>query len=216
MSLYRLYKQLHSAYGPQSWWPAESAFEVMVGAILTQNTAWTNVEKAITELKRQNALDPEIIRTLEPAKLAGWIRSSGYYNIKAARLQNLCNWLQARGGLDSLQEIPAAVLRGSLLDVKGVGPETADDILLYALDRPVFVIDTYTRRLLERQGFASGKEDYEKLRALFEDSLPGGTGKVALYKEYHALIVLHAKHSCRKQPDCTRCKIRTDCAHATQ
>ena len=188
--LTELYDRLLDAYGPQHWWPAESAFEVIVGAVLTQNTSWKNVEKAIARLKATGNLDLDHIVALSQDDLAGLIRSSGFFNVKAKRLKNLCEWLQSQGGLDELAGWRTGKLRQSLLEINGIGPETADDILLYAFQRPVFVIDSYTRRLLGKLGLIQGAEDYEALRQMFESCLPPDH---RLYNEYHALIVRHAK-----------------------
>ncbi len=188
-----LYTRLQESYGPQYWWPAETPFEVMVGAVLTQNTSWKNVETAIGNLRAHGYLSLSILRKLDIDNLAYHIRPSGYYNLKARRLKNLCEWLEEMGGLEQLATMDTGVLRNSLLSVNGIGPETADDILLYALERPVFVIDTYTRRLLTRQEMITGDEDYEILRSAFENALGKDAG---LFNEYHALIVRHAKQKC--------------------
>ena len=199
-----LYDRLLDAYGPQHWWPADSAFEVIVGAVLTQNTSWKNVEKAITRLKETGNLDLDRIAALAQDELAVLIRSSGFFNVKAKRLKNLCGWLQSQGGLDALAEWRTARLRQALLAIKGIGPETADDILLYAFERPVFVIDTYTRRLLLKLGLIQGSEDYETLRQMFESCLPPDH---SLYNEYHALIVRHAKEKCTHDSRCRHCYV---------
>ncbi len=188
--LIELYDRLFDVYGPQHWWPAETPFEVIVGAVLTQNTSWKNVEKAITNLKDANQLKLESIAALTQDELAALIKPSGFFNVKARRLKNLCDWLQAQGGLAALSKWDTNELRQALLDIHGIGPETADDILLYAFERPVFVIDAYTRRLLKKLGLIEGNEDYEALRRMFESRLPA---EHALYNEYHALIVRHAK-----------------------
>ncbi len=214
MTLRQVYAALHRAYGPQHWWPGDSPFEVMVGAVLTQNTAWSNVEKAIGNLKAHGALDPSIIAHTSPATLAGWIKPSGYFNIKARRLKNFCTWYLAAGGLAPLQQLDSASLRKSLLGVNGVGPETADDILLYAFQRPVFVIDAYTRRLFSRLHLVGGEESYEELRHYCEQGLERATQKVALFNQYHALIVAHAKAVCRTRPLCTACCLRRRCPQA--
>ncbi len=212
-ALHALYRALRAAYGPQDWWPADSPFEVAVGAVLTQNTAWSNVERAIARLKAADVLSCEAILSLPHEVLAEHIRPAGYFNVKAHRLRHLCAFLDAEGGLEALAAQPTAALRPRLLAVNGIGPETADDILLYALDRPVFVIDAYTRRLLARQGLACGDEDYESLRAGFERTLPAD---VALFKEYHALIVEHAKQACRRKPDCGACALVDGCGFPSQ
>ena len=199
-----LYDRLLDAYGPQHWWPAESAFEVIVGAVLTQNTSWKNVEKALTGLKQAGLLDLDGIVALPRDELAELIKSSGFFNVKAQRLKNLCEWLQSQGGLEEVAGWNTGELRRALLGINGIGPETADDIVLYAFERPVFVIDTYTRRLLRKLGLIQGKEDYETLRQMFESCLPP---EHSLYNEYHALIVRHAKEKCTHDNHCRHCSI---------
>ena len=206
--LMAIYQGLLAAYGPRDWWPAETPFEVAVGAVLTQNTNWGNVERAIARLRAADCLDCRAILALPRAELAELIRPAGYYNLKADRLQSLCRFIADAGGMEGLAARPTETLRPELLAVRGVGPETADDILLYALDRPVFVIDAYTRRLLARHGLARGDEPYEALRAGFEKALPP---EVPLFKEYHALIVEHAKQACRKRPACEGCALVHAC-----
>lgn len=198
----RLYRRLYAAYGPQDWWPAETPFEVMAGAILTQNTAWRNVEKAIANLKQAAALSAPAILGLSHARLAELIRPSGYFNIKSRRLKNYAQWFIDEGGLERLSRLDHADLRARLLSVNGVGPETADDILLYAFERPAFVIDAYTRRLLLKLGMINGGESYEALRQLFMQSLKPD---VAHFKQYHALIVRHAKQKCAGRENCPHC-----------
>ena len=205
----RIYDTLLAAYGPQHWWPGESPFEVMVGAVLTQNAAWSNVERAIDNLRRAEALAPEAILALPREALAQLLRPSGYFNVKAGRLRTLCRWLQEAGGVEALCRWETRPLRHALLAVKGVGPETADDILLYAFERPVFVIDAYTRRLLQRYGLAAGGEGYETLRHAFEAALGPD---VALFNEYHALLVHHAKVACAVRPRCAGCCLARGCA----
>ncbi len=207
----RIYKTLFTAYGPQHWWPGDSAFEIMVGAVLTQNTAWTNVEKAIANLKHARALSPESIAGAHPRRLAVWLKPSGYFNIKARRLQAMCRWLLAQGGVKRIARWPTDKLRHELLAVHGIGPETADDILLYAFNRPVFVIDAYTRRIFKRLRLIDGDEGYETLRHTFEKALDPDTQLVRLYNEYHALIVLHGKDVCRKKPRCGECCLARLC-----
>ncbi|MCG8429092.1 MAG: endonuclease, partial [Chromatiales bacterium] len=170
-SLQQVYDRLFEAYGPQHWWPGDSRFEIIVGAVLTQNTAWTNVVKAINNLKAADKLSLAQLRQLPVEELADLIRPAGFFNIKAKRLRNLCDYLHAGGGVDAFESLPTKVFRAGLLGVNGVGPETADDILLYAYDRPVFAIDAYTRRIFSRLALASGKEDYEVLRGGFEQAL---------------------------------------------
>jgi endonuclease III related protein len=206
--LMAVYRRLHAAHGPQHWWPGDSTFEIMVGAVLTQNTAWTNVEKAIANLKAAQALSPEVIAATPHRRLAAWLKPSGYFNIKAQRLRAFCQWLIHQGGTKKITRLPTEVLRAELLQVHGIGPETADDILLYAFNRPVFVIDAYTRRLFQRLGLIRGDEKYEQLRQWFETAL---VADAPLFNEYHALIVAHAKDVCRKRPLCDTCKLGPLC-----
>lgn len=211
MDLRQVFDALFEAYGHQHWWPGETLFEIMVGAILTQNTAWTNVERAIANLRENDSVDPERILAVDPAQLGDWLRPSGYFNIKAERLRNFCRWYLAEGGYERLKRWETERLRRGLLSIKGVGPETADDMLLYAFERPVFVIDAYTRRLLLRLGLTSGDENYEALRAKFETFFGREPGNVDLFNEYHALIVEHAKSACRKRPECQACPLARAC-----
>ncbi len=199
-----VYQRLLEAYGIQTWWPADSTFEVMVGAVLTQNTSWINVEKAISNLKHSDSLSLEGILALSDEALAKLIKSSGYFNIKAKRLKNLCLWIAENGGESKLAELDTGILRSSLLQVNGVGPETADDILLYAFARPVFVIDTYTRRLFTSLRLIHGSEPYEDLRQNFEAELEPD---ISLFNQYHALIVRHAKEKCQLTADCRHCDV---------
>ena len=207
-SLLLIYQQLLQHYGPQHWWPAESAFEVMVGAILTQNTAWSNVEKAIANLRAHDKLDAAAIAATRKDHLANWLRPSGYFNVKAARLKHFCHWYEHAGGFSRLSQTASEELREMLLSVNGVGPETADDILLYAFERPVFVIDAYTRRLFARLQLFTGNESYDTLRMAIESALGSD---VALFNEYHALIVRHAREVCRSNPRCGRCVLFDHC-----
>jgi endonuclease-3 related protein len=206
--LLTVYRRLLTAHGPQHWWPGDSPFEIMVGAVLTQNTAWSNVERAIANLKRAGALTPEAIIAAPHRKLAAWLKPSGYFNIKAQRLRAFCAWLLQHGGARRLAKWPTDKLRHELLAVHGVGPETADDILLYAFKRPVFVIDAYTRRILSRLGMIGGDEPYEVLRQMFETRLGANE---PLFNEYHALIVAHAKDICRPRPRCAQCCLARSC-----
>jgi endonuclease-3 related protein len=207
--LEELYNRLSNAYGPQHWWPAETPFEIMVSAILTQNTAWTNVEKAIQNLKQADALNTHSIIALADDKLAVLIYPSGYFNVKSQRLKNYTKWFVDAGRLKGLQQLDNADLRQSLLGVNGIGPETADDILLYAFERPVFVIDTYTRRLFKKVLSISGDEPYETLRLCCESSL---NQDVSLFNEYHALIVRHAKEKCSGEANCKHCCVEAPIA----
>jgi len=209
---YRLiFDVLYSSYGPQHWWPGETPFEIMLGAVLTQNTSWTNVEKAITALKENLALDPQIIINTKHQTLANWLTPVGYFNVKATRLQSFCNWYIKSGEFEALNSCDTIELRKALLSVKGIGPETADDILLYAFTRPIFVIDAYTRRLFSRLGYINGDEAYETLRASFEKKLNKQTEKTQLFNEYHGLIVHHAKYFCKTKPVCKECCLQEYC-----
>jgi endonuclease-3 related protein len=203
-----VYRRLLARYGPQHWWPARTPFEVIVGAVLTQNTAWTNVEQAIANLEAAAALDAQALLDLPEQRLATLLRPSGYFNVKAARLRAVCTWYVARGGHARLRRWPSARLRDALLGLHGVGPETADDILLYAFDRPVFVIDAYTRRLFARLGLVEGREPYEALRGACERALGPDA---PLYNDYHAQIVQHAKVHCRPRPRCAGCCLADLC-----
>ena len=207
-SLLAVFDSLFSAHGPQHWWPGETPFEIMVGAVLTQNTAWTNVEKALANLIARNKLSADSIIAARKDHLANWLRPSGYFNVKAQRLQNFCRWYVGAGSFDTLVTFDTDTLRDALLSVNGVGAETADDILLYAFDRPVFVIDAYTRRLFSRLGFISGDEAYDDIRLVLEDKLGPD---VELYNEFHALIVRHARLVCRVRPCCDVCRLRVIC-----
>ncbi|OGT21426.1 MAG: endonuclease [Gammaproteobacteria bacterium RBG_16_57_12] len=213
VTLQRVYQLLFKAHGAQHWWPGDTPFEIMTGAILTQNTAWSNVEKAIANLKRRRSLSPQAIIKAPPEDLAACLKPSGYFNIKTRRLKAFCAWYCAAGGYRKLHTMETGALRKALLAVKGIGPETADDMLLYAFDRPVFVIDAYTRRLFARLGVIDGTEGYEHLRALFEQTL---AADATLYNEYHALIVRHAKETCRVRPLCTQCGLRRVCRGSEQ
>jgi len=203
-----VYRELRRQHGEQDWWPGDSAFEIMIGAILTQNTAWSNVERALANLKSSNALSIQGVLGMPLDQLAQAIRPSGYYNQKASRLKGFCEWLDQRGGVDALRERETGPLRSELLSLHGIGPETADDILLCALDRPVFVIDAYTRRIFSRLDLITGLEKYDDLRAQFEASLESSA---QVFNEFHALIVIHAKDVCRKNPLCGKCGLSGDC-----
>jgi endonuclease-3 related protein len=202
------FRALYDAYGPQHWWPADGPFEVMVGAVLTQNTAWSNVERALERLTARAPISPEALLRLPPAELAELIRPVGYFNVKARRLQAFCAAYLDEGGLRGLAAWPTDELRRRLLRIHGVGPETADDMLLYAFGRPVFVVDAYTRRVFTRLGTLAGGEGYEAIRHRFESTLGPD---VALYNEYHALIVRHGKEVCRTKPRCAGCCLRDQC-----
>lgn len=193
-------------FGPQQWWPGDSPFEVAVGAILTQNTAWTNVEKAIENLRGDNALSPEAMADLPTEELAELIRPAGYYRLKAKRLKNFVEFLRERydGQIEKMASIDLSSARDQLLSVNGIGPETADSILLYALARPTFVVDAYTARLTKRHEWIDPDADYYDIKDYFESSLEAET---ELFNEYHALIVRLGKTHCRTTPDCETCPL---------
>lgn len=206
-----VYRRLHAAHGPQHWWPGDSRFEIMVGAVLTQNVAWANVERAIANLKQAKALAPAAIAEARQRRLAAWLKPSGYFNIKAKRLKAMCRWLIEQGGTRKLARLSTQRLRAALLSVHGIGPETADDIALYAFNRPVFVIDAYTRRIFSRLALIEADASYETLRQSFENALgPEAT----LFNEYHALVVKHGKDICRERPRCPACCLRAICPSA--
>jgi endonuclease-3 related protein len=205
--LQELYDKLWQAFGPQGWWPGETPFEVAVGAILTQNTNWGNVARAIAALKDRDLLEPQALHDLPEAELAQLIRPAGYYNLKARRLKNFLDLLQGRyqGAMEVMAGDDLEDLRRRLLEVKGIGPETADSILLYALNKPTFVVDTYTFRVLSRHRLLPEACAYEELRRLFMDHLAADLG---LYQEYHALLVRVGKEFCRPQPRCESCLLK--------
>ncbi|MBW1742690.1 MAG: endonuclease III domain-containing protein [Deltaproteobacteria bacterium] len=207
-TLLDLYTRLYKAFGPRHWWPADSGFEVAVGAILTQNTAWRNVTRAIANLKARRLLSPRSLYDVTDRDLAEAIRPAGYYNVKARRLKNLVSFLfeECDGDLDRFFSRDLDTLRERLLSVNGVGPETADSILLYAGNKPTFVVDTYTRRILFRHNCTPEEIPYDELRNLFMDCLEPDT---TMFNEYHALLV-HLGHTfcARKDPKCAKCPAR--------
>jgi endonuclease III related protein len=204
--LLEMFQLLLAHFGPQNWWPAETPLEVMIGAILTQNTNWTNVEKAISNLKGKGLISLERLVSLPTAELAQEIRPAGYYNIKAKRLKNLLNYIadQYHGDLAYFFNQETDAIREGLLSVNGVGQETADSIVLYAANRPLFVVDAYTHRILSRHKMSPEEATYQDIQSLFMDHLPED---VSLYNEFHALIVLTGKHYCRKTPLCPECPL---------
>jgi len=208
--LLEIFDALLDAYGPRFWWPAETPFEVCVGAILTQNTNWGNVEKAIANLKGAGILSPEGLREVAVERLAELIRPAGYFNVKSARLKDFIGWLfrEHGGRLESMFAGDWRRLRDELLKVRGIGPETCDSILLYAGHQPSFVVDAYTKRLFSRLGLLAEDAAYEQVRSLFMGNLPPDT---ELYNEYHALIVEHCKERCRKKPLCPACPLVAVC-----
>ncbi|MFQ5894625.1 MAG: endonuclease III domain-containing protein [Nitrospinota bacterium] len=205
--LLRIYRLLLSHFGPSGWWPAESAFEVMVGAILTQNTAWANVERAIANLKGAGLLSFQGLREVSARRLARLIRPAGYFNQKARYLKELVSHLEAAcgGDLSRFFARDTAALREEFLRIKGIGPETADSILLYAGGHPAFTVDAYTRRSFARLGLIRPRAPYEEIRRLFQEHLPPSS---SLFNEYHALIVRLGKNLCLKSPRCGECPLQ--------
>jgi endonuclease-3 related protein len=202
-----IYRSLYDFFGPQHWWPGETPFEIAVGAILTQNTNWGNVEKAIQNLKDHQALSPQTIHTISLQTLAGLIRPAGYFNVKAGRLKAFIGFLmdEYHGSMEKMQKTDTEILRSQLLNIHGIGPETADSILLYAFEKPVFVIDAYTKRVLSRHSIMEYENPYEEFQMLFHSSQKRDT---TLYNEYHALFVKVGKTYCKKQnPICEKCPL---------
>jgi endonuclease-3 related protein len=204
--LMQLYRRLYRHYGDLQWWPGDSPLEISVGAILTQNTAWTNVEKAIQRLKEARSLSVRALSRLPHKKLARLIQPAGYFNVKARRLKNFLSFLQHRygGSLRKMFKQDSLRLREELLSVNGIGPETADSILLYAGEKPIFVIDAYTKRIFSRHGVLSYEKSYDELQELFMRQLPRS---VTLYNQYHGMFVNIGKDFCRKRPLCASCPL---------
>ncbi|HSC36002.1 MAG TPA: endonuclease III domain-containing protein, partial [Thermodesulfobacteriota bacterium] len=206
----KFYQALHKKFGPQGWWPGESALECILGAILTQNTSWKNVEKAIDNLKRENLISVEDLSLIKADELAELIRPSGYYNQKALKIKNFISFLvdEFSGSLDSMFATEKPHLRKKLLSIKGIGPETADSIMLYAGGIPVFVVDAYTWRVLHRHGLVPEQTSYDEIQEIFTDSLADDAG---MFNEYHALLVKLAKEHCKKRdPICSGCPLEYD------
>lgn len=201
-----LYQSSFDYFGPLHWWPGETPFEVMVGAILTQNTSWSNVEKAIANLKRAQVLTPEKLLALPPEKLAELIKPAGFFRLKTKRLLSFVNYFvdQYNAQISRMQEVPLDILRKELLAVHGIGPETADSILLYALEKPIFVVDAYTRRILHRHHLCAEDDGYAELQAIFMDHLQEDA---AHFNEFHAQIVNIGKDFCRTRPRCEECPL---------
>jgi len=207
-NLLKIYQKLYEAFGPQHWWPGETPFEIAVGAILTQNTNWGNVEKAINNLKKQNALSAKAIHEMPVKKLSELIRPAGYYNIKAKRLKSFIDFLMNdyHGSMKKMKNEYLYLLREKLLSINGIGPETADSIILYALEKPVFVIDTYTKRVISRHGIMNHEKSYDEFQELFYSALEKD---VKLFNEYHALFVRIGKTFCKKKkPLCELCPLK--------
>ena len=204
--LKEIYRRLFAVFGPQHWWPGETAFEVSVGAILTQNTNWGNVERAIGNLRNEGLLDAEHLYRLPVGQLADLIRPAGYFNIKAKRLKNFVEFLAVNygGRIRTMKREEASAIRDKLLSVSGIGPETADSIILYALGKPVFVIDAYTKRVLSRHSVLEHASSYADFQQLFHSSLKRNA---VMYNEFHALFVRLGKEHCRTQPICEGCPL---------
>ncbi|MBI4710531.1 MAG: endonuclease III domain-containing protein [Nitrospirae bacterium] len=204
-----IYNTLYRAFGPQHWWPGDTPFEIAVGAILTQNTNWGNVEKAINNIKKHKALHAKKLHEMPHKDLALLIKPAGYFNVKAKRLKHFLAFLanHYNGSIEQMKSEDAHQLRHQLLEVNGIGPETADSILLYALDKPVFVVDAYTKRVLSRHEIISEKATYHEIQDLFHNNLPQD---IKLFNEYHALFVMVGKDYCKPKPKCEKCPLKKD------
>jgi endonuclease-3 related protein len=203
----RVFDALSDTFGPQRWWPADTPFEVMVGAVLTQNTAWTNVERALENLREGGLLSPRAIHRLPAEELAELIRPAGYFRVKARRLKNLVALIEERyrGDVGALLSLDRDTLRQELLQVSGIGPETADSIVLYAAGWPIFVVDSYTARVLKRHGWVEPEADYQAIQEYFHGQL---AADAQLFNEFHALLVAVAKRYCRTRPRCEECPLQ--------
>ena len=206
-ALLQIYQKMFDALGPRHWWPGETPFEVVIGAILTQNTNWSNVEKAIKNLKTAGKLSPEGMYELSVTELAELIRPSGFFNVKAKRVKAFINWLFSRyeGNLSKMFAQKLQALRSELLSVKGIGPETADSILLYAGNMPTFVVDAYTHRIFSRHELIPEESTYDEMKSFFEENLPED---VQLFNEYHALLVNIGKTFCKTKKVCEPCPLK--------
>jgi len=205
--LLKIYQKLYNAIGPRHWWPGDSPFEVIIGAILTQNTSWKNVETAIKALKEYNLLDPVRLLKVDEGILANTIKSSGFFNIKTKRIKNFIRFLfeNYQGSLEKMFSENLTPLREKLLKINGIGPETADSILLYAGGKPIFVVDAYTRKILLRHNLISKAAGYSEIQALFMENLEKD---VRMFNEYHALLVYVGKYFCKRIPGCENCPMR--------
>jgi endonuclease III related protein len=208
-SLLNVFDTLLHAFGPRDWWPGDSPLEIAVGAILTQNTAWKNVEKAIGNMKAKRLLDAQRLKTIDMPDLAEIVRPAGFYRIKAARLKSFVAflWEKYQGSIENMRTVETEVLRDQLLTVRGIGPETADSILLYALDKPIFVVDAYTFRFLRNHGIYTQATTYCEVQSLFMRDLPLDTH---LFNEFHALIVFLCQKFCKKKPLCGPCPLANE------
>jgi len=208
MNNLEIYQALFNRYGDLDWWPGETTLEIMLGAILTQNTNWKNVEKAIDNINAKNALDMTTLLNMPEEELKLLIKPAGYYNQKSLRIRRLLNWMNQKTGgiLENFQFFSTEELRYELLNIKGIGKETADDILLYAFERPIFVVDTYTYRIAIRHGWLPGSCTYEELAEFFSTNLDGD---LSLFKNYHAMLVEIGKNYCKKRcPLCNECPLK--------
>ncbi len=205
-NLEEIYKRLLAKFGPQNWWPAKTKFEVIIGAILTQNTSWENVERAIANLREENLLTPQKIKDIALKRLARLIRPAGYFNIKAERIKHFIHFLfkEYGGSIEKMSKEYGPNLRIKLLSINGIGPETADSILLYALEKPVFVVDAYTKRMLSRHNLISRRADYQQVQTFFTDNL---SQDAKVFNEYHALLVRLGKELCKTKPLCEICPL---------
>lgn len=206
--IFEIYQKLYNHYGSQHWWPGDSPFEIMIGAILTQNTVWHNVEKAINNLKQENLINPKRLAKLSKSELSVLIKPSGFYNIKAKRLMSFTNFINNKysGRVEKMKQQKLSVLRLQLLSVHGIGEETCDSILLYGLNKPIFVVDAYTKRIFSRHEYFDAKTNYSLVQRFFMQNLPKS---VKIYNEFHALLVTLAKDFCRTKPKCTTCPINS-------
>jgi len=205
-TLHKIFDKLHKTFGPQQWWPGETKCEIIVGAILTQNTNWSNVEKALKNLKRYKLLNPLSLKKIQTQRLAALIKPAGYFNVKAQRLKNFFSYLfeHYEGSLTKMGQEQNKQLRINLLEVNGIGPETADSILLYAFNKPFFVVDTYTKRIFYRHNLVSKDADYHSLQNFFINNFKRD---VQGFNEYHALIVYLGKNFCKSKPLCEECPL---------
>jgi endonuclease III related protein len=210
--LYYIYRQLLKTFGFQNWWPAQTPFEVCIGAVLTQNTSWNNVELAINNLKKNSLLDAKNLYAADPVLVRQCIRPAGYFNQKAAYLKNICRFfLEKENKFSKLKKLNIIKLRSMLLDVKGIGKETADSIILYAVGRSIFVIDAYTRRIYSRIGIIKNNSDYDDVQKLFHLHIKRN---LRIYRDYHAQIVMLAINYCNKVPKCLNCPLCAMCNFA--
>ena len=215
ITLTTLYRELLRHFGPRNWWPADSPFEVIIGAILTQNTSWRNVEKALENLKKHNALDPVVMERMKTEKIAGFIRSSGFYNQKARTIKGFLLYYKTKYNvkIEFTVEETLGTLRKDLLQIKGIGEETADCILLYAFKKTTFVVDSYTKRIITRIGINSDVKSYKSLKRIIESSIPED---MAIYNEFHSLFVQLGREYCRSKPLCNFCPVLRNCKFAIQ